>query len=471
MSDCPVQCPRQDGRACGKCSADIVSELRLRGVDPSRRGVGASVRAAPYVSVDPMNDQIACSTCSTTRTGTRTSAGNLRTPKGWKSVTGGLLCPACLSARYLHRSLTIPIAGPVDGSWAELGAALRAQWAMTTAASNWLARELYVRDVRRQPSDTRLGPMPTWYCYPEMRAQFPSVSPINLTSLIQMVTATYRRHRIALLWQGGRQLATYRYPVPIPINEQVWQIEHTDGGAWIVSIRLGDAWWRLRLRGGREFAIHLQRLTQLHAGTALRGAASLRRHVAHTGDARTGPSADVRVLVTIAGWFPRVAINATGTTWHVSTGPSALLTARTHGQGEVWCGLGDRVRQTIAAHAVQDRRDAATLAVVRRWVPVERRAIGEQRKTRAGRSARAVRTQLQQLCAALTGAAHRAGVTTIQYDDQDDTFGPLPWYRLRQLLQSACETRGIAWVYAMEDRSASGPVDAPCPEALAETRT
>ena len=83
MSDCPVQCPRQDGRACGKCSADIaigaasshsaevspsvfrshtrsthrredkqaMSELRLRGVDPSRRGVGASVRAAPYVSV------------------------------------------------------------------------------------------------------------------------------------------------------------------------------------------------------------------------------------------------------------------------------------------------------------------------------------------------------------------------------------------------------------------------------------
>jgi hypothetical protein len=58
------------------------------------------------------------------------------------------------------RAITIPVAGPVEGTWDELRSALRAAWIESTRGANWIVTELYARDTRRQPEDEKLGKMP-----------------------------------------------------------------------------------------------------------------------------------------------------------------------------------------------------------------------------------------------------------------------------------------------------------------------
>jgi hypothetical protein len=391
-----------------------------------------------------------CLGCAAEHQGRATKSGAMRLPHGWKTIAEGALCAGCLRSRYLRRAATIPIAGPDEGTWAELTAALRAQFVETTRAANWIVRELYVRDVRRTPADVKLGPMPRVYLYPEARVLFPSIAPINLTALITAIERTYRRQRYELIWTGARQLATYRYPTPIPVNEQAWSIDRSEAGLWRVRVRLGDRWWTLRLRGGRDFAIHLQRLEQLRTGAALRGALSLRQVDAQTGDHRSGPTARRRLLLTVAGWFPRAqGTSSSPITMHVITEGSSLLVARLAGRGEVLRLHADDLRQRIAGYEVQRQRVMETLSVARRWVPEERQALLASSRQRSERHRRAMRTQLQQLAAAIASCARAHGAGVVSYDDSEDSFQrPFPWQSMRLAIAQACETRGVSFAYA-----------------------
>lgn len=409
---------------------------------------------------------ILCIACQQTQATKVTAAGHARLPRRWRREAAGPLCPSCVSARYLPGSLTVPIAGPVDGTWQAFGAACKAQWVLTTQAANWIVRELYVRDVRREATDTRLRAMPSAYLYPELMAAVPGIAPVNATALIQSVTRTYQRQRYQLLWTGQRQLAMYRYPTPAPINEQAWTLERTAGGAWLVRLRLGDAWWTVRLQAGRDMALHLRRLEQLRAGAAIRGAAQLRQHRSHTGDHRSGTSgpagrARVRVLLTIAGLFPRgVASGDPARVLEVHTAGTDLLRASVHGRGVVLTVPADDLRQRIAAYEVMRQRVLSTLGVARRWVPAERESLRGTLEDRGVRHRRAMKTRLQQIAAAVVGCARDQGAGLVRYDDSDDTFqAPFPWQSIRLALERACDTRGLRYEYACADRAADPEVE------------
>src|SRR5579871_2409739 len=103
-----------------------------------------------------MSAIIECAICGATRQQPATRAGEPRVPAGWKRLRTGTYCQTCKVRAYALRTITIPIAGPVDGTWAELRDALRVAWSASTACANWMMTELYARDVRRQPGMVRL---------------------------------------------------------------------------------------------------------------------------------------------------------------------------------------------------------------------------------------------------------------------------------------------------------------------------
>lgn len=396
-----------------------------------------------------------CSGCHTDRPST-----SHRPPRGWKVLSVGTLCPGCLAYRYQIRAITIPIAGPQDATWPELGAALREAWVETTRCANWIATELYARDVRREPDDPKLRSMPRVYLYPEARALFPMVSPINLTAILQQIEQTYRKRRYELLWQRSISLPTYRYPMPTPIHSQAWRLEETAGGQMLAHVRLGDRWWILRLRGGPEFMRQRAALRQLIQGTALPAAGALYAIRATRGDHRHAERQQ-RVMLKLVAWLSRVP-RRSGLTATVQTAASDLLLVRVPDQGIVATIRADHVRRAIASHEVRRGRLQADLAITRRWIPSERAALQTRLTTSTDRQHRALRTWLQQIAAQVARTAIGHGCGTVVYEDEVQDFcQPFPWQALRLALQHACEGRGLRWQYA------SGQCGAEESEALA----
>lgn len=397
-------------------------------------------------------EHLTCQGCGISRTVTRTPAGRPRTPRGWKVLPTGMCCAACLRARYRILAVTVPIAGPIDRTWAELGTALRETWAETTRAANWIATELYARDVRREPSDTTLRPMPRVYLYPEVRALFPAISPINLTALIQQVEQTYRRRRYELLWQRRISLPTYRYPVPAPIHAQAWRLERMEGGAWIVHVRIREVWWALRLRGSAHFARQRAQLEAILSGQALAQAGAIYA-VATVGNDEHGDARHAergrRVMLKLVAWFPRAAQPRGTKTATVSTTESNLLVVSVPGRGVVHQERADHLRRRIASYEVRLARIAADLRVVRRWRASERLGLVGRLQRLGSDQRRTVRTLVQEAAAHVAHVCVRAGVSGVVYEDEARAWcDPFPWQALRVAVQHACEGQGLSWTYA-----------------------
>jgi hypothetical protein len=358
------------------------------------------------------------------------------------------------------------VSGPVDATWGEFGTALRVAWAETTRAANWIATELYARDIRREADDRKLRSMPRLYLYPEARVLFPALSPINLVSLLQSVERTYRRRRYELLWLRAVSVPSYRYPVPAPINEQAWTLTQTDGGQIHARIRLGDRWFTLRLRQGPDFHRQRAQLRSIVAGAALPAAGAL-YSIRATGDDQTGDKRHTergqRVLLKLVAWLPRPPqVPAAAGILLVQTSGSVLLVLRMDGQGIVTTIPADHVRRAIAAHEVRRARLATDLAVVRRWKPSERAGLQARLTRITDQHRRAMRTWLQQIAARVVRVAQRQQCGTVRYEDEVRDFQlPMPWQAMRESLKQAVEGHGMIWEYA------SGETGRETAEALA----
>jgi hypothetical protein len=409
------------------------------------------------VSADTVLALPACAGC-----GASASTG-ARLPRGWKRASpSAVYCATCLAARYIHRSVTVPIAGPVTSgehaaTWPTFGAALRETWTQTTAAANWIVTELYTRDIRR-PLDTPAAKLPAMrpvYLYPAARERFPGISPINLTSLLQQVERTYREQRYELLWTGTRSLAVHRYPVPAPLHRTAWRLHPADpGNGWtVVDVRLGDRWWGLRLRGGKDFARQTRQIAQLESGAAIPGAGALLAIPARPGDHRHAEGGR-RVVIKLVGWFPVQTRALTGRDLVVTTAASDLLlvrvreTARPDLTGSLVHTIhGDALRRTIRAYETRRRRA---------------RAEGHFDVPSAQRQGDRIKTQCQQMAALVARLAVTLECGRVVYEDEEQGFcSPFPWTKFRVWLQSAVEGRGVTWQYA------SGQVGEPVAEPLA----
>jgi hypothetical protein len=104
-----------------------VSEHQLPPLETQRDATRAILCSFARKGLETMQ----CTYCSAT--GTHPT----RLPRGWKrSHDNQPICAKCWGERYVLRAVTIPVVGPVDGTWKELRDDLRDAWADATALSN-----------------------------------------------------------------------------------------------------------------------------------------------------------------------------------------------------------------------------------------------------------------------------------------------------------------------------------------------
>ena len=358
-------------------------------------------------------------------------------------MKGEAYCRTCKQTSYSLRAVIVPVVSPLSGSWAELRDELRVLWSETTRCANWLVSELYARDIRRGADDERLAPMPHIYLYPEARANFPGLPPQSVAALTQEVLRRYRASRYDVLWARAATLASYRYPVAVTIPTQAWSL-HTEQGQWIVSVRLSNARWSLRLRGGQQMRRQLQRLQQIHDGQAERGSLTIYESPATS----TGTA---RVMVKIAAWLPKAAPLDGTKTIHAGPDAQSLLAAEPH-----WRIDPGPIRSVLAADARRRSSITANLQSAKRSrgrTDGMQRALDDLSHRTSQRLAESCRTY----AAHLASHAVATGAREVRYDDGvRPNLSHFPWELLRRRVAQKLDERGIRFVYGPADAGRDG---------------
>jgi hypothetical protein len=370
---------------------------------------------------------IACASCSMSRTVSPTPKGGPRLPTGWKRLGDATYCPQCWGKRYILRAITMSVSSPLDCSWDELRKALRTMWAQTTAASNWMMTELYTRDVRRG-SDEKITPMARVYLYPEARARFPDLPSQSVASLEQSVQRKYRAVRYPVLWTAAKSLPTHRYPTPFPVPSQGWHAT-IEADQAIVSLRIGDARYRLRLKRGPQFLRQMKAFSKIANGEAVAGELAIYDHDG--------------VLVKMAAWLPREedkGVRADVLT--VRTSKDCLLIAVNAKDEALWRYNGDHLRRWAGEHRTQLQRWSEDQKYEQRPVP----SFSQRRETTVRKFRDRMNSATHEIAAQLAGYASRRHFARVRYDDSDHSYmgDGFPWYRLRSLIAEKLDARGIA---------------------------
>ena len=289
-----------------------------------------------------------------------TSEHPTRLPRGWKRRQDDQpICAKCWGKRYILRAVTIPVVGPIDGTWEELRDDLRDAWVDVTALSNWLMTEYYVRDVRRT-DQPKLPPQPRTYLYPEATARFPSILSNTVAAIDHAISSTYRAARYKLIWSGEVSLPTYRYPAPVVIPSRAWQPEYGKDNVPVVQVTLrrNARRWALRLRGGREYRRQLVAFSQMVAGVAVIAEMALYRQRANAADHRSGVAdrdsggqkARYRVMCKMVAWLPREPASKGDGVLSARTDKDSLLIALNAKDEKLWVLNADQVRRWAAEH-------------------------------------------------------------------------------------------------------------------------
>jgi hypothetical protein len=355
-------------------------------------------------------------------------------------------CRTCKRQAYVLRTITVPIASPVESSWAELRTALREAWTASTACANWMTTELYLRDVRREASMPALPAMPRVYLYPEARRRFPALTAAAVVALERELQAKYRAFRYELLWLGSRSLATHRYPYPLPISAVAWSLARTNE-AWHVAFRLGDRRLTVRLRGGPAMRYQAAGFRQILDGTAIPGALAIYQRPAHRGDHRPeGAGPQTRIMLRIPVWLPReVRLNTSGLL-HVRTAPDHFLIAGEPGAA-TWTVNADHVRRWVVAYDRQRQRLEQDVAADRHGRQLAR-GIRERLEQLSIRHRSRLATWAHTVSRQLIEHVILARFDGIVYDDTERRYvQSFPWDALRQRIQEKAEQAGVSFGY------------------------
>jgi hypothetical protein len=348
------------------------------------------------------------------------------------------------------RAVTIPVAGAVNGTWHELGTALKSCWQASTSVANWTVTQLRLADVVRTPQMERLPKMPRVYLYPDARRLYPDVDPQSLTQILRAAEAVYRKLRYAAVWQLRAALPTFRYPYPYPVSNQGWSARNDASGNAIVDVRLAGRAWALRLRGGPSFRRQREAFDQIVGGDAVPATLAIFPQHANRGDHRAGlvdrepgggGSSHFRVMARLVAWLPRPPLAThTGTAVLRTSGESFWTAAF---DTREWRLHGDQVRLWVEGHRRRMERwrdDAIASAAARR-------SLREVRERAISRQHRRIDSFCQEAVAAFAEWAARAGVRAVSYDDADRSFvRSFPWHALRARLAVKLDERRIAFV-------------------------
>jgi len=392
-----------------------------------------------------------------------------RLPRGWKrSHDDHPICAKCWGERYILRAVTIPIVGPVDGTWKELRDDLRDAWADATALSNWLMTEYYVRDVRRS-GQVKLPPQPKTYLYPEATVRFPSIPSNAVTAIDHAILGKYRAARYKLIWTGEVSLPTYRYPAPVVIPSQACRAEYGKDNIPLVhvTLRRGKRRWTLRLRRGREYRRQLAAFSQMVAGVAVIGEMALYRQRANAADHRSGVTdrdsggqkASYRVMCKMVAWLPREPASKGDGVLFARTDKDALLVALNAKEEKVWVLNADHVKRWEAEHRRKLNHWSDDQKVENRPPKFQARREADATKYR-----RRMDSACHEAAAQLVNYAARRRFGVIRYNDLvRDFVGRFPWDRLRGLIREKADAKLI--MFELVDASGSVVKTPPAPLA------
>lgn len=322
----------------------------------------------------------------------------------------------------------MPVAKPLDGlSWQDLRKDLKRMWAQTTEASNWIVTQLYMRDVRREPDQTKMPPMPRVYLYPELRKMFPGLPPQTVVSLEHAIQNKYRAKRYEVVWTHAASLPTHRYPVPYPVHNQSWSCELEEDKP-VVSIRLGEHRRRLRLKSGKQFYRQLSSFRQMVNGEAVCGELAIYQ----PGD---------QLMVKMVAWLKRAETVAGRTgTLNVRTAADKLLVAVNAKDETIWNYNGDHLRRWTAEHREQLQRWSEDAKFENRPIP----NFAERRRMATEKYHRRMASAIHEIAAQLAGYAIRRKFAAVRYDDSVRSYLEAgPWSRLQALIAEKLDAAGI----------------------------
>ncbi len=387
---------------------------------------------------------IACAGCRQEREQpicTRTARP--RTPSGWKHLRGQFWCAGCVRTRFVPRTITLPVAGPSDGSWADLRPVLREAFAETTRCANWLVTQYYLRDRPRRPEDERLSRLPAIYLYPEARILFPSLASQSLASLERQVRSRYCATRLDVLWRHAASLSTYRYPVPLPLPSRMWRLD-LEGNRWHFSARLRDRRWSLRLRLGPALRRHSRIVQQVAEGSVEGAEASLCEVSSVSTASQAAGNRGRRLMVRLVVWLPRPEPTAAHGTLEVRTSNSVFVVAQIAGEELQWSLHAAHVRRWVA-EAQRRQRGLRADAVHDCRLPIaERVDLASPRRRVSEKLRRRLHAWTHQATAQLIARAQRCHVAEIAWDDGERGYLELfPWHHFAATLAEKAAANGI----------------------------
>jgi hypothetical protein len=340
------------------------------------------------------------------------------------------------------RAVTLPVASPLDCGWDELYGQLRVAWQQATAAMNWMMTELYARDVRRG-GEEKMPPMAPVYLYPEVRERFPELPAGTVAALERACQRRYRAVRYKVLWSCGSALPNYRYPAPFPVPAQAWALS-VDEGVAVVSLRLGEARVRLRLKGGAQFSRQVGMAACMARGEAVAGEAMLRRQGAS-------------LLMTMAAWLPRAQAGEGRErrgVLEVATRKESLLTASSAAGDVLWTYNADHLRRWQAEHARRLQRWAEDHKYEQRPEP----SFADRRSAAVRKYRHRMDSACHEIAAQLVGYASRRRFAGLRYDDSERGFcEQFPWWRLKTMIAEKLDAAGIEFEVAGKTPSEDEP--------------
>jgi hypothetical protein len=397
-----------------------------------------------------------------------------RLPRGWKrSHDNQPICVKCWGERYILRAVTIPVVGPINGTWKELRDDLHDAWADVTALSNWLATECYVRDVRRE-GQVKLPPQPQTYLYPEARVRFPSIPSASIAAIHHTISRKYRAARYKLIWTGKASLPTYRYPAPMVIPARAWRPEYGKDGVPLVhvTLRRNTKRWTLRLRGGREYRRQLAAFSQMVARAAMVGELALYRQRANAAAHRSGVAgrdsggqkAYYRVICKMVAWLPREPTSKGEGVLFARTDKDSLLIALNAKEEKLWVLNSDHVRRWEAEYRRKLERWSNDQKAENRPPKFQSRREADSMKYR-----RRIHSACHEAAVQLVNYAARRRFGVIRYNDGTRDFvGQFPWDLLRGLVREKADAKGIT--FELVDASGAVAEDGPAPVTATQDR-
>lgn len=389
------------------------------------------------MSAPATTTSLACHRCQQARETKATPKGEPRLPRGWKRHRGAVWCDRCWRGAFVLRAVTIPVATPHGSTWAEFRHVLHEAWSDATGLANWAVTELARHDVTRTPEMEKLPPLERRYLYPAARQAFPALDPTTTAAILQAVERRYRASRYDVIWRRAATLPTYRFPAPYPVHNQTWSVRVEDGGALVVSLRIGGERRELRLRGGEGFRRQRRSVLRLIEGAAAPGELAIYQR-----------GSDVMCKMVL--WLPRRprGEREQSGTLHVRTVPDAVWEYHVEGR-EPERYHADRVRQWVRADEAKRRRLGEDRRLTRHSERGRRAEIRREVEDSAA-SRRKHRNRLatwtQEAAAMLARYAERQGVGRVVYDDSETGYADLPWYRLREQLAIRLDAAGIAFL-------------------------